>query len=282
MAVSSLETSMRRSMIAWLLLPLVLLAAAPPIPGHRRLRQEKQAGRREQLSLGTLFRPEKLPARGAGLLVHFHGPAWIAEEAGAANGPLAVLSVQLGSGSAVYGKPFREAKRFGELLAEAETKAGVTFDTVGLTGWSAGYGAIRAILRHEEHYRRAGWVVLLDGLHAGYHKGKPESSRLVTADLDVYVRLARDAAAGKKRFLITHSSIVPPGYASTTECADYLIAQVGLARATVSGRGPFGLPRQSEARKGGLRIIGCSGTTKADHIDHLHALLALVKELMAR
>jgi hypothetical protein len=269
---------MRRSFLAGLLLPL-LLAAAPPLPVHPRLRVQTPPGRRMKLSLGTLYLPPNLPARGAGLLVHFHGPAWIAETACAAKGSLAVLSVQLGSGSAVYARPFLEAQRFADLLAEAQGKAGLTFDTVGLSGWSAGYGAIRAILRHEEHYRRVRWVVLLDGLHAGHRMDRPASERLVTADLDVYVRLARDAAAGNKRFLIVHTSLVPAGYASTTECADYLIARTGLVRVKVAGRGPFGLPQQSEARKGGLRIIGCAGSTKADHIDHLHALPALLKDL---
>jgi hypothetical protein len=237
---------------------------------HPRLKEEKPAGRREKLSLGTLFLPEKLPARGAiGLLVHFHGPAWIAEVA-------AALSVQLGTGSAVYGRPFTDGKRFGRLLAEAEKKAGRSFEPVVLSAWSAGYGAVRAILRHEVYYRRVHWVVLLDGLHAGHHRGLEGKPRLVTADLDVFVQLAREAAAGRKRFLITHSRIVPSGYAGTTECADFLIAQAGLTRKKADGKGPLGLPLQSEAREQGLHDMGCAGTTAADHIDHLHGLPALL------
>ena len=243
---------------------------------HPRLKQEKLAGRRVKLSLGTLFLPEKLsPGDKLPLLIHFHGPGWIAEAAG--KGKSAVLSVNLGSGSAVYGKPFTQTKRFGQLLDEAEKKAGRKLDPVGLTAWSAGYGAVRAILRHEENYRRVRWVVLLDGLHAGHRPGKVGAERLIVADLDVYVRLARDAAARRKGFLITHTGIVPPGYASTTECANYLIAQTGLARKKATGPGPFGLPQESEAGKAGLRILGCAGATAADHIDHLHALPALVE-----
>jgi hypothetical protein len=257
-----------------------LLLAAADVPEHPRLKQEKLAGRREKLSLGTLFLPDKLPAKGkVGLLIHFHGPGWIAESAGTRAG-MAVVSVQLGTGSAVYGKPFTDAKRFAALLDEAEKKAGRSFDPVVLSGWSAGYGAIRAILRHEAHYRRVSSVVLLDGLHAGHRAGKPPETRLVTADLDVYVRLAKDAAAGSKRFLITHTQIVPSGYASTTECADYLLAQVALTREKQEGKGPFGLPRQSEARKARLHVIGCAGTKAADHIDHLHALPELLSTLM--
>jgi hypothetical protein len=275
----SLETKLRYSLMCVVLANGVLLAAGAP--EHPRLKQQKPAGTREKLSLGTLFVPEKLPAKGAvGLLVHFHGPGWIAEVAGARAG-MAVLSVQLGTGSAVYGKPFADTKRFGQLLTEAEKKAGRSFEPVALSGWSAGYGAVRAILRHEAYYRRVRWVVLLDTPHAGHRRGVSGSDRIVTADLDVFVRLARDAAAGRKRFVITHSQIVPSGYASTTECADHLIAQAGLARKKTAGKGPFGLRLQNEVHKEGLRVIGCAGTTAADHIDHLHALPVLVEEVMS-
>jgi hypothetical protein len=262
------------SLMAALVTAIVLLEA--DAPEHPRLKLQKPDGRREKLSMGTLFLPEKLPTKGkVNLLVHFHGPEWIAEVAGARAG-LAVLSIQLGSGSAVYGKPFTDAKLFADLLADAEKKSGRSFDSVGLSGWSAGYGAIRAILRHKEHYRRVQWVVLLDSPHAGHRPGKP-APQLVTADLDVYIRLARDAAAGRKRFLISHSQIVPTGYASTTECADYVIAQAGLFREKKVGKGPFGLPRLSEASKGGLLVVGCAGSTAADHVDHMHALPELLE-----
>jgi hypothetical protein len=96
------------------LLPALLatgLLLASGASEHPRLKEQMPAGTREKLSLGTLFLSEKLPAKGAvGLLVHFHGPAWIAEIAGARAG-MAALSVQLGTGSAVYGKPFTDAKR---------------------------------------------------------------------------------------------------------------------------------------------------------------------------
>jgi hypothetical protein len=264
----------RLSLLPALLATGLLLAAGAS--AHPRLKEQKPAGTREKLSLGTLFFPEKLPAKGAvGLLVHFHGPAWIAEVAGARAG-MAALSVQLGIGSAVYGKPFADAKNFGQLLAEAEKKTGRSFEPIVLSAWSAGYGAVRAILRHEEYYRRVQWGVLFDGLHAGHPRGGEGTDRLVTADLDVFVKLARDDDAGRKRFLITHTRIVPSGYASTTECADYLIARAGLTRKKIDGKGLLELPLQSEARKEGLYVMGYAGTTAADHIDHLHGLPAVL------
>lgn len=235
-----------------------------------RLEKEEPAGVREKLSLGTLFLPKQLPAAGkAPLFLHFHGPGWIAEVAASRN-HLAVLHAQLGTGSAVYGKPFADPKRLKDLLGEAEKKSGREFELVGLTGWSAGYGAVRAILRVDEYYRQVQWVVLMDGLHAGYTFAKKPKE----ADLDCYLKLAKDAADGKKRLLVTHSAIVPGSYASTTETADTLIAHVGAKRGKAGSE--VGLPIETEVKTGGLTILGCKGTTAPDHIDHLHVMPKLL------
>jgi hypothetical protein len=255
-------------------------AAASPAPmvertrPHPRLKEERPKGRRAKLSIGTLFMPEKLPLKGkAPLFVHFHGAPWLPEVAAAREGR-AVISVHLGSGSAVYGKAFAEAKAFTKLIGEAEAKAGVGFEPVGLTAWSAGYGAVRAILRSPEHYRRVQFVILLDGLHAGYVDGRPgpRESRLVAEDLDVFVRLARDAVAGRKRFLVVHSEIFPGNYASTTETADYLLDAVGLRRSAVLKWGPGKTQQLSDTRRGGLRVAGFAGNSAPDHVDLFHAL----------
>jgi hypothetical protein len=273
----------RRLMPPLLIVLACLLIVSPPGPAqpgergkskHPRLKEEKPKGTRDKLSIGTLFVPEKAAKKGTlPLWVHFHGPGWIAEVAAARAGR-AVVSVQLGSGSAVYAKPFQGTKKLGELVREAEKKAKVRFELHGLSGWSAGYGAVRAILRDEEYYRDVRWVVLMDGMHAGYQpKAKPKP---LPADLDSFVRFGKAAVAGKRTFLITHSRIVPGSYASTTETADYLLAQVGASRAKAKGPGPGGLPVETEAHKGGLRVFGCAGATAEDHVDHLHALPALV------
>jgi hypothetical protein len=258
---------MRLSQILTLALVLFLSTAGPAQTPRPRLAEEKPAGVCEKLSLGTLFVPEGVARTGkVPLFLHFHGPGWIAEVAAARAGDLAVIHAQLGSGSAVYGKPFRDASRLRDLLAEAEKKTGRQLELVGLTGWSAGYGAVRAILRAEEYYRQVQWVILMDGLHAGYTADK----KPVAADLDCYVRLAKDAAAGKKRFLVTHTRITPGTYASTTETADVLVAAVGGKRGKPTGS--VGLPAETELHTGGLTILGCAGATAADHVDHLHAL----------
>jgi hypothetical protein len=126
---------------------------------HLRLKEEKPSGRREPLEIGTLFLPANLRLQGkVPLLVHFHGSTWL-PEAAARDGKTAVLTVQLGSGSSAYARPFADPKRFAELLKRAEEKAGVQFDPVTLSAWSAGYGAVREILKVPEYYQRVRGVL---------------------------------------------------------------------------------------------------------------------------
>ncbi len=244
---------------------------------HPRLPKERPDGRREKLSLGTLFLPKALPLKGAvPLLIHFHGGDWLAEVAAARQG-MAVLTVQLGSGSAVYGKPFADPKRFGELLREIETKANLRVGAVTLSGWSAGYGAVRAILKTPDGFARVQGVVLLDGMHAGY--ADKDKKQVVAEHVEVFVKFAKEAAAGKKRMLISHSEIVPGAYASTTETADYLLAQLELPRQASRHVGPVRMQQRSEARRGRLLVLGFVGDAAPDHVDHLYALPDYLKTL---
>lgn len=245
---------------------------------HPRLKQETPPGRREKLELGTLFLPAKLKLKPTTpLFIHFHGGTWLPEVAADQIGKTAVISVQLGSGSSVYARPFGDDQLFARLIAEAETKAGVRFAPISLTSWSAGYGAVRAILKVPENYARVDKVLLIDGLHAGYVGGKPgtgngQESELEAVDLDIFLKFAHDAVAGRKLMMVTHSEIFPGTYASTTETADWLIAQLGLKRKPVVKWGPMQTQQLSEVRAGKFRLIGFAGNTAPDHVDQLHSL----------
>jgi hypothetical protein len=279
---------MHRRPTPWLLVALfVSLAPAGATPAeqnpspmvehtraHPRLKDEKPEGRREKLTTGTLFIPKGVQGERVPLFVHFHGAPWLAEVAAAKWGKAAVITVNLGSGSAAYARPFANPEAFPALLKEAETKAGVRFGQVGLTAWSAGYGAVREILKADGPAGRVSFVLLLDGLHAGYEGGKPGplESKLVAADLEPFLRFARDAAAGKKQLIVTHSEVFPGTFASTTETADYLLREVGVKRTAVLRWGPMGTQQLSEARRGKLLVAGFAGNSAPDHVDHLHAL----------
>jgi hypothetical protein len=274
-----------------LIVPVTLVAAAfaqqPQNPSpmvehtraHQRLREETPPGRREKLGLGTLFLPRDLK-RGAPVLFFFHGGAWLPEVA-AARDHMAVVSIQAGAGSGSYARLFTDPARFLSLAAEAESKAGFRFGRVLLGGWSAGCGAIREILKSPDAYARVDGALLIDGIHTDYVDGKPGplESKLAPANLEVWLRLARDAMAGRKTAVITHSEIFPGTYASTTETADYLLAQLGLRRRAVLKWGPMGLQQLSEVRAGRFRLIGYAGNSAPDHVDQLHAVPRLLQWL---
>lgn len=249
---------------------------------HPRLKEESPPGRREKLQVGTLFVPEGLKAeKRTPLFVHFHGGTWLPEVAAARHGKSAVLAIQLGAGSSAYARPFAEPGRFARLLREAEEKAGIRFEPVTLTAWSAGYGAVREILKDADNYDRVRCVVLLDALHAGYVGGKPGpvESKLEEDNLQVFVKFARDAADGKKHMIVTHTEVFPGTFASTTETADYLLKQLGLKRTAVLKWGPMGTQQLSEARKGKFLLHGYAGNSGPDHVDQLHALPDFLKLL---
>lgn len=249
---------------------------------HPRLAQATPDGRREKLELGTLFLPAKLKLKSSvPLFIHFHGGTWLPEVAAAKVGKTAVISIQIGSGSGAYAKPFADAQLFSRLIAEAEAKAGVKFTPISLTGWSAGYGSIREILKVPEHYARVDGVLLIDGLHTGYvgEKPGPQESQIETDKLEVFLKFARDAVAGRKRMIVTHSEIFPGTFASTTETTDWLLGQLGLKRKPVVKWGPMQTQQLSEVRAGKFLLIGYAGNTAPDHVDQLHSLPEYLKWL---
>lgn len=275
-------------MIRWTVAALACCALAQqaqnPSPmvehtrAHRRLSEEHPAGRREKLELGTLYLPKPKPRA---LLFFFHGGTWLPEVAAARNG-VAVVTVQAGAGSGTYSRLFDDESRFSRLLSEAEAKSGTTFRRVLLGGWSAGCGAVRRILQTPGGYRRVDAALLIDGIHTDYPAGKPGplESRIAVENLKVFEQLGKDAMAGKKAVLVTHSEIFPGTFASTTETADYLVKQLGLVRRPILKWGPVGLQQLSEAKAGKFEIRGYAGNSAPDHVDQLHALPVLLKELL--
>ncbi len=250
---------------------------------HPRL--EKPAadlpGRHEKLSAGTLFVPANIVGRkNLPLFVHFHGGGYVTELAARKLG-MAVISVQTGSGSGTYAKQFSDKELFGKMLREAAEKAGTSFGPITLTAWSAGHGAVREIIAVPEYYSRIQSVLLIDGMHTGYEGAKPGplESKLERDHLEAFLTLAKDAVAGRKAFLVTHSEIFPGTFASTTETADWLLHELGLTRKPVLKPGPMGTQQLSEVRQGKFHLIGYAGNSAPDHVDQLHSIAEYLRWL---
>jgi hypothetical protein len=273
-----------------LFLASTLMAQMPQNPSpmvehtreHPRLTKQTPPGRRVGLGLGTLFVPERVKnTRSVRLLFFFHGGDWLPEVAVAHQRKMAVVSVQAGQGSSTYANLFADPRRFPQLIAEAESKSGLKFGEVDLGGWSAGCGALREILKDPPSYQRVSRVFCIDGVHTGYVNGAPGpvESSIQTDNLQIWLKIGRDAIAGKKRLIITHSEIFPGTFASTTETADYLLREWGLAPHPVVKWGPMKTQILSEVKRGRLLVIGFAGNSAPDHVDELQSLPVYLKWL---
>jgi hypothetical protein len=295
--VHGLRSILMRGVFVWLGSLLVIVATTPasaqqapqnPSPmtdttrPHPRIAKVEVPGVRTELATlkgATLFAgPKVKPDKPVPLIIHFHGASWLMEYHVAKHfRNAALITVNLGSGSRVYGNPFGQPEAFQNLIDEAGKELGSKkgWSSITLVGFSAGYGAVRAILRQDQNFRQVNNVLLLDGIHASY---VPEGKRLADGgvikadDLDSYIKLAREAVAGNKRFLISHSEIFPGTYASTTECVDYLLLTLGIRRKAELKNGPVGMQQLSAVDLKGFHIRGYAGNTGEDHGDQLQAM----------
>jgi hypothetical protein len=249
---------------------------------HPRIAQTEEPGRRVELKTlkgARIFAGPKVNTkRAVPLIVHFHGVTWLVESHTAKHAANAVLiTVNLGTGSSAYGRPFENPELFQALIDEAsqalELKNG--WSTITLSGFSAGYGGVRAILRQEKNFALVNNVLLLDGMHASYSpEGKPlaEGGAVNATDLDSFIKFAREAVAGRKTFVFTHSEIFPGTYVSTTESADYVLAALNLRSKPALKEGPLGMQQLGTASAGRLHVFAYAGNTAPDHVDHLQAM----------
>jgi lysophospholipase L1-like esterase len=265
---------------------------------HERLVQKQLDGTtRSVIGPGgkpmDLFIPSTARARDTvDLVVHFLAAAWLPEQAVADLGTNTIAAVvNLGAGSGIYDRTFSDPAAFDSLLAvvtrEASAATGhdVRIGRVTLVGFSAGHGAVRAILRDSSHFARVSAILLLDGMHTSYI---PEGTVLAaggaidTTNLVAFAKFARAAVRGEKSFVVTHSEIFPGTFASTTETADWLLHSLGLHSTPVLQPGPRGMQQISDVTAGRFEILGFAGNSAPDHIDQLHSMPEMLARLLSR
>ena len=165
---------------------------------HRRSRGGPPPGRRFAVE-GGLPRPARayVPegALGGDMLLHFHGAEAAVEYAAYSADPACVAaSVNLGAGSGVYERPLRAPGAAEALMAALYRDLGRP-SSLWLSGFSAGYGAVAALL--DGGVEPAG-VLLLDGLHTGYApEGRPSAGdrALEEGYLETFLPYARRVLA---------------------------------------------------------------------------------------
>ncbi len=235
--------------------------------------------------------PEKAVAEDSlDLLIYFHGSAFVPQYAvNISQRMLALAVINLGAGSLRYENSFKKKDRFHKIVAAFHDSLNSGYSNsqrhirdIYLVGFSAGYGAIRALLKNRNVLDRINGVLLLDGLHTDYlPENTPLSNggKLNTEKLKPFMNFASLAVTGTKTFIITHSEIFPGTFASTTETADYLLTRLGLQRKAILRWGPLGMQQLSEMKQGRFTILGFAGNSAPDHIDHLHGMFEFIKLL---
>lgn len=305
--------------VPWLCLLLTLLsgflagsarAESPlPVPPPMPVRaiapgDEAPAGRQVVLNDRganfTLFVPQGYAPAASGevtLTVHFHTAVWFGIQEhlrrGCAN---PIVCFHAGEGSAVYRAPFEDRERFGRWLrlVEAELVSGgaptnTRVTAIEISSFSAGYGAVRELVRQPEYRRLLRRVVLSDSLYGGLDAAAlAEGRRVVLPEhVDCWLPLAREAMAGEKDFVLTVSAIPTARYASSTECADAILAALGVPkRAVAPGSLPSAddpdFPLRHRADQGRFHVWYYDGTNAPAHLTHPRHLADVWRALDAR
>ncbi|HVJ20443.1 MAG TPA: hypothetical protein VM686_33745 [Polyangiaceae bacterium] len=234
-------------------------------------------------SMGQMIAPQKGGVSPAGLfdvMFHFHGHEAVRKEWVQVMDGAVLVGIDLGNGSGPYEQTFANPAAFKTLLASVEKamteRTGITAHArrIGLSAWSAGYGAVQQIIGQPLGRERVDSVILLDGLHCGY-----AHNSLNELQIGSFIDFARQAAARDKFMMVSHSSIIPPGYASTTETANFLVYKLGGNVQTARSRtsDPMGLELITRFSKGDFHVRGFSGNDKMDHCAHIGFLRDVLK-----
>lgn len=239
-------------------------------------------------SVGQMIVPKNLRVDSKGnfdLVIHFHGHEAARKEWVSAVSGVVLAGIDLGTGSGAYLQKFEDPTAFPTLIKSIEEGVAKQANLpraaarrIALTSWSAGYGATLQILGTEEGKRRVDAVFLLDGLHTGYL-----DAGMNTKKLRPLVEFARRAAGEKKLLVVSHSSIIPPNYASTTETAQYLAWAAGGRPHAPDRKESYrlGLKEISRYSRGSLHIRGFEGNEAIDHCAHFGMLGYSARQFLA-
>jgi hypothetical protein len=246
----------------------------------------------QRISMGQMIMPlsgGRTSDGGYDVVIHFHGHEAVRHAFVEVARTAVLVGIDLGNSSGPYERAFEDAGAFTRLLAgitrglvQESGDARAHIRHLALSSWSAGYGAVKRILSRYGSSVEA--VILLDSLHSGY---EPRTSgtagtvhRVAGAPIAQVGDFAARAAAGDVIFFMSHSQIVPPGYASTTEVADYIINEVGGVRTPRQGTNPLGAELVSGFDRRGMHVRGYLGGDKPAHCAHVELLAEAVRDYL--
>ncbi len=212
------------------------------------------------------------------LLLHVHGGEAVRKILAPLAKPLVVATLDRGDSSGDYSATFANRKSWDEQIAEIDkavseiVKRPSHATRIGISSFSAGYGATREALLVAQDDPALTGVLLLDSLYGSY---SPGSRAVDTAGLEPFENAGRRALEKPRfSFILTHSEVPTDGYASTGEVATTLLDNLVVRASVVEKRGARGLTRVAEER--GFVVRGYAGNDKGAHCAHLALLPELV------
>lgn len=264
---------------------------APPAMPRRPITKPAMppSGQQVELEKGyTLFVPQEWTASrhsACVLTIHFHTEPWFAIEEHMRRGlrePL--LVVMLGQGSTVYRVPFEDRSWLAKLVSRVETQLQTKVKAVDVSSFSAGYGAVREIVKSPEYRQLIRRIVLCDSMYGSFAPGS--TTRPASEHVAPWVEFAKMAARGEKTFVLTHSQVPTTNYASSGQCAAALIEAVGAAKVIVPrGTIPATLdpeyPLLARTDVGHFHVWGYDGADAQAHLTHVRHLADVWKALDA-
>lgn len=269
-----------------LLLLLTLLAIAHPAAAQL----PTAAGKQIVMSnpAWKIFIPstyQQRPGNVADLLVHFHGdPQTYWNNAKYADLNSIIVTVNYSGFSSVYTGPFSaNTSLFQNIINEALTKVRaeanipdtLAWDKLGVSSFSAGYGAVREILKSATYRNDIDALLAADSLYATTAgDDTPLDSQMV--DYKTFASLAKN---GQKTFIYTHSEVPTYTYENTAECGDELMQSLGIAPTAVNESGLGTLDFYRKAQSGNFQLWGGSGSDAAAHSKHLQYIGEFLEDL---
>jgi hypothetical protein len=213
------------------------------------------------------------PGNIADVLVHFHGdPQTFWNNAKYANLNAIIVTVNYSGLSSAYSTPFSNQALFGQVVAEAQQKfrdvrgnQSLTWDKLAVSSFSAGYGAVREILKSSTYRNDIDVLGAFDSLYA---TTAPDSTPLDSQMVD-YKTFAALAKAGSKTFLYSHSKVPTGTYEETRECGDELMQYLGITASPYNVDGLGALDFYRHVRSGNFELWGANGTDGDSHLEHL-------------
>jgi len=277
------KTRMRAIILltAWLALTIIATSASAQVP--------TATGRSFTLSNAAwkVFIPSTYVARPGNVsdvLVHFHGdPQTYWNNAKYADLNAVLVTVNYSGLSSAYTTPFSNQALFQQVVDEALTKVRqqadipdtLQWDKLAVSSFSAGYGAVREILKNATYRNEIDALLAADSLYATT-AGDGTSVDSQLADYKTFANLAKN---GSKTFLYSHSQVPTYTYESTFEVGDELMQSLGIAPSAYNVNGLGTLNFYRTAQTGNFRLWGALGSDGDSHLEHLRYIGEFLKQL---